>query len=290
MMKARCALVQMSFVDDIPTNVERGAELIRQAASEGAEIICLPELATSIYPAYVENPEYFEWAEPVPGPSIDVIRAAAADAGAYVIYPLYELDGGVRYNTAVVLDRTGAIVGKYRKNSIPDVRYAHMMGMEKFYFEPGNLGYPVFETDLGIRIGITICYERHLPEGPRILALRGADVIFVPTATAAGRELWEIELRGHAVANLLWVGGVNRVGRDRNGSTADFYGHSLWSDPSGHIAAMAGGEQEEIVHMEIDTDVSRRLREEWGFLRDRRPEIFGAVTAEPTAPGSRRRR
>jgi beta-ureidopropionase len=278
-MKARCALVQMSFKRDREENVRRGAEFIRRAAAEGAEIVCLPELATSIYPAYVEDPAYREWAEPVPGPATEVIAAAAAEAGVYVVYPLYELTvDGHRFNTALFFDRAGEIAGRYRKNSIPDVRMAVMMGMEKYYFDPGDLGYPVFETDLGVNVAVTICFERHYPEGPRSLALAGADVIFVPTATGAGRELWDVELRGHAIANLLWIGGVNRVGRDEDGSTADFYGSSFFSAPNGEVVAVAGDDGEAIVHAEIDTALSRRLREEWGFFRDRRPDIYSAIT------------
>lgn len=277
-MKARCALVQMSFKQDRAENVRRGAEFVREAAGVGAEIVCLPELATSVYPAYVEDAEFRDWAESVPGPSTEAMAKAAAEAGVYVVFPLYErTEDGHLYNTAVFLNRDGEIAGRYRKNVIPDVRMAAMMGMEKFYFEPGDLGYPVFETDLGITVGVTICYERHFPEGPRSLALAGADVIFVPTATGAGRELWDVELRGHAIANLLWVGGVNRVGRDEDGSEADFYGSSLFSAPDGRVVASGGDEEEEIVYAEIDTERSLELREEWGFFRDRRPEIYGAI-------------
>jgi N-carbamoylputrescine amidase len=269
----------MQFKRDREENVRRGAEFVREAGREGAQIICLPELATSIYPAYVEEAAYREWAEPVPGPSTEVMARAAADAGAYVIFPLYErVEDGRLFNTAVVIDPSGEVAGRYRKNSIPDVRMAVMMGMEKFYFEPGDLGYPIFETDLGVKVGITICYERHLPEGPRSLALGGADVIFVPTATGAGRELWEVELRAHAIANLLWVGGVNRVGRDEDGSTAEFYGSSFFSAPNGEVVAAAGDDGEAIVYAEIDTERSRQLREEWGFFRDRRPDIYQAIT------------
>lgn len=279
-MKAGCALVQMGFSSDTAENVERGAAYVRQAAEEGAQIICLPELATTIYPAFEENPEHFELAEPVPGPATEAIGKAARDAGVYVVYPLYEraVEDGLLYNTACFIDRSGEVVGRYRKNSIPDVRLPGMFGMEKYYFRPGNLGYPVFETDLGITVAVTICYERHLPEGPRIQALHGADLIFVPTATAAGRGLWDVELRGHAVANLLWVGGVNRVGRDKGSANdAEFYGSSLWAAPNGEIAAQAGSDGDEILHAEVDTDLSRRLREDWGFFRDRRPEIFSAI-------------
>jgi N-carbamoylputrescine amidase len=270
----------MEFLQSKDDNIQRGADFVRHAGREGAQIICLPELATTIYPCYEENPAYKEWAEPIPGPATRAIGEAAADVGAYVVYPLYERDDDGRlFNSAAFIDPAGQCIGLYRKNSIPDVRMPIMTGMEKYYFEPGNLGYPVFETELGVTVGVTICYERHIPEGVRSLALAGADIIFVPTATGAGRELWEVELRGHAIANLLWVGGVNRVGHDENGSPARFWGSSLFSSPDGEMVARADDQGEAIVHAEIDTELSRRLREEWGFFRDRRPEIYGALTA-----------
>lgn len=279
-MKARCALVQMQFARDADTNVERAAEHVRQAAREGAQIVCLSELSTTIYPCYVEEPAYREWAEPVPGRSTDAMALAAKEAGVYVIFPLYELaSDGRRFNTAVFIEPNGEIAGRYRKNSIPDVRLPEMMGMEKFYFDPGDLGYPVFQTELGLTVAVTICYERHFPEGARSLALAGADVLFVPTATAGGRDMWEVELRGHAIANLMWVAGVNRVGTDEDGSPARFYGDSMVVAPSGEVVARAGDEGEAIVHAEIDTSLSERLREDWGFFRDRRPEIYGRLTA-----------
>lgn len=277
-MKARCALVQMQFRRDREENARRAADFVRQAGDEGAQIVGLSELATSIYPAYVEEPAYRDWAEPIPGPSTAVIGRAASDAGVHVVFPLYERsDDGKRFNTAAFIDPSGEVVGRYRKNSIPDVRMPEMMGMEKYYFDPGDLGYPVWRTELGVTVGVTICYERHFPEGPRSLALAGADVVFVPTATAAGRHMWEVELRGHAIANLFWVGGVNRVGRDEDGSSAEFYGDSMWVAPSGEIVSRGGTDGEAIVHAEIDTELSRRLREEWGFFRDRRPELYGAL-------------
>jgi N-carbamoylputrescine amidase len=280
-MKVGCALVQMQFGTDREENVANGVDAIRRAAGDGAEIVCLPELATNIYFCASVDPAHLELAEPIPGPSTEAICAAARDSGVYVIFPLYELDTEDRqlYNTAAFINREGEVDGKYRKNSIPLVTTPKMDGIEKFYFRPGNLGYPVFETDMGIKIGITICYERHFPEGPRSLSLGGADVIFVPTATANGRSIWELELQGHAIANQLWVAGVNRVGRDRGGSDIDFYGASCFVSPEGEVVARAGEDGEEVLHYTIDTEVSDRLRSEWGFFRDRRPEIYGAITA-----------
>jgi beta-ureidopropionase len=279
-VKAKIALVQMHLSADVADNVARAASFVRDAAAGGAEIVCLPELASTIYMCFEERPEHRELAEPIPGPATEAVGAAAREAGVYVVYPVYERENdGLLYNTAAFIDRSGEVKGRYRKNSIPDVRMPGMSGMEKYYFRPGNLGYPVFETDLGITVGVTICYERHLPEGPRIQALAGADVIFVPTATAAGRTIWELELRGHAVANLLWVAGVNRVGRDRGSANeAEFYGGSCIASPAGVIVERAGSDGEEIVYGEIDTELSEQLRRDWGFFRDRRPEIFGAIS------------
>jgi len=281
-MKATCALVQMNFSDAKDDNVGRGADLVRAAGRDGAQIICLPELATTQYFCYRMNREFMHLAEPVTGPSIQTIAAAAREADAWVVMPFYEEgDDGQLYNSAAVIDRSGDVAGVYRKNVIPIMSFEGVEGVEKFYFRPGNLGYPVFETDLGITIGITICYERHFPEGPRALALAGADVIFVPTATPAGGHMWEVELRAMAIANLLWVGGVNRVGRDRGEAVSDmdFYGGALFSGPDGVVAAQAATEADEIVMTEIDTDLSAKLRDDWGFFRDRRPDIYGALTA-----------
>jgi beta-ureidopropionase len=281
-MKATCAVVQLNLADDKEENIQRCADSVRDAGREGAQIVCLPELATTQYFCYEMNREFMHLAEPVPGPATAAVGAAAKEANAWVVLPLYEQgEDGQLYNTAAVIDRSGEVIGRYRKNVIPIMKFAGVEGVEKFYFRPGNLGYPVFETDLGITVGITICYERHFPEGPRSLALAGADVIFVPTATPAGREMWEMELRAMAIANLLWVGGVNRVGHDRGKDVSDmaFYGDSLFSAPNGEVVARAGTEGDEIVYAEIDTDRSKQLREDWGFFRDRRPEIYGAITA-----------
>lgn len=279
-MKARCALIQMSFGESKQRNVERGAEHIRRAARDGAQVICLPELATTIYFCTEMNPAHRDLAEPIPGPSTRTIAEAAKEAGVYVVFPLYErADDGNLYNSAVFIGPDGEIKGLYRKNSIPLVNMPEIVGIEKYYFRPGNLGYPVFRTELGINVGITICYERHFPEGARSLALNGADVIFFPTATAAGRGIWDLEIRAHAVANLLWCGGVNRVDRDTGGSETTFYGSSFFSNPAGVVVASAGDEREEIIHTEIDTELNASLREEWGFFRDRRPDIYHALTA-----------
>lgn len=276
-MTVNCALIQMGFSADRDENLDGAERLLHAAADAGAQIACLPELATNIYFCFEENAVHRGLSETVPGPSVERIAAVAAKTGMCVIFPLYERDGEHLYNTAVVISPDGRLLGRYRKNSIPDVRLPEMVGIEKFYFEPGDLGYPVFRTELGVTVGVTICYERHFPESTRCLALAGADVIFIPTATAAGKELWEIEIRGHAIANLCWVGGVNRVGRDRGGSDAQFWGNSMFASPSGEVVGRAKTDGAEVILAVVDTDESRRLRENWGFFRDRRPEIYGAL-------------
>jgi beta-ureidopropionase len=205
-------------------------------------------------------------------------RARAANA--YVLFPLYEKQqDGELYNTAVFIDPSGSIIGKYRKNSIPLVKMASITGIEKYYFRPGNLGYPVWPTETGVKVGTVICYDRHFPEGPRALALGGCELMFVPTATAAGSAFWELELRAHAVANCMWVAGINRVGVDSGGGPTDFYGRSLFTDPGGEIVCQLGSEKDAILDCEIDTEVSAMMRDEWGFFRDRRPDTYPALVA-----------
>jgi beta-ureidopropionase len=280
-MNTTCALVQMNFSADVDENVARGCDYVREAAGQGAEIVCLPELSTTQYFCVGMHEEFLEYAEPVDGPSMRTMQQAAREAKAYVVFPFYEkVRDGELYNSAAFLDRQGELVGLYRKNMIPLVKVGDVEGNEKFYFRPGNLGYPVWPTDTGIKVGVTICYDRHFPEGPRCLALNGADVLFVPTATPLGGEMWEIELRGHAIANLFWVGAVNRVGRDRGGDfPLEFYGRSLWSAPNGELKAVAGTDGDEILLCDVDTDVSKHYRDAWGFFRDRRPEVYREVVA-----------
>lgn len=279
-MRVSTAVIQMHFSTSTEENVEKGARLIKKAAGEGARIIALPELATNIYFPFEMDPRHFRLAEPVPGPSTETICAAAKKANAYVLFPLYEkMQDGELYNTAVFIGPDGNIVGKYRKMSIPLTKMKTITGIEKYYFRPGNLGFPAWPTDLGVTAGTVICFDRHFPEGPRSLGLAGCDIMFVPTATAAGGAFWEIELQAHAVANCMWVAGVNRVGEDIGGGPAKFYGRSFFTNPRGEIVAQVGDERDVIIHCTIDTSVNTEMREEWGFFRDRRPDAYGALVA-----------
>jgi N-carbamoylputrescine amidase len=279
-MRINAAVIQMNFSASREENVEKGVRLIGEAAALGAQIIALPELATSIYFPFDMDPKHFALAEPIPGPSTEAICAATRKANAYVLFPLYEkVRDGELYNTAIFIRPNGTIVGKYRKMSIPLTKMKAITGIEKFYFRPGNLSFSVWTTDLGIRLGSVICFDRHFPEGPRCLGLAGCDLMFVPTATAEGGAYWEIELQAHAVANCMWVAGVNRVGQDLGGGPAQFYGRSFFTSPDGEIAARLADEQDAILHCTIDTAANTVMREEWGFFRDRRPDAYGALVA-----------
>jgi beta-ureidopropionase len=279
-MRVSTAVIQMNFSTSTEENIEKGVRLIKKAAGEGAQIIALPELATNIYFPFEMDAKYFRLAEPIPGPATTAICAAAREANAYVLFPLYEkVQEGELYNTAVFIDRSGGIVGKYRKMSIPLTRMKAITGIEKYYFRPGNLGFPVWPTDVGVKVGTVVCFDRHFPEGPRCLGLAGCDLMFVPTATAAGAAFWEVELQAHAVANCMWVAGVNRVGEDVGGGPARFYGRSFFTNPRGEIVGQLGAEKDAILHGTIDTSINVGMREDWGFFRDRRPDAYGALVA-----------
>src|SRR2546422_4532257 len=208
----RAALVQFSGHQSKEINIQKAEDLARQAAGNGARIICLPELSTTIYFCFDRDKKWFETAEPIPGPAVNRLAKVAKETGTVIVYPLYENDNGTLYNTAAVLGPDGNLIGRYRKMSIPQilrtVKPGETPGDERFFFAPGNLGFPVFDTPFGVKIGILICYDRHFPEAARILGLKGAHLLLVPTATYREwiREVWEIELRGHAIANMFYVG------------------------------------------------------------------------------------
>lgn len=278
----KAALVQFSGSADTAKNVAKAKRYVGEAAAAGASIVCLQELFNTIYFCYTENPEFWKLAEPIPGPTIDEMRGVAAEHGIVLVAPIYEKAlKGELYNTAVVIGPEGELMGKYRKTSIPLVKTPSLVGSEKYYFKPGNTGFPVWQTPFGVDVGVMICYDRHFPEHARLLALNGADLVFVPTATCGmSRYLWEIELQAHAIDNIYYVGGVNRVGYDEGGSPDQkYYGASFFTDPKGRIVAQAGEDEDEIVYAEIDTGLIEDLRNEWGFFRDRRPELYAEIAS-----------
>jgi len=281
----RIAAVQFVGSADKQTNVTTAERLVREAARRGAQIICLPELFSTMYFCVESRPEYFAWAEPIPGPTIDRMGRVARETGTVLIAPIFErAEDGRYFNAAAVLGPDGDLRGRYRKSSIPRMdssRSSEPRGDEKFYFTPGDLGFPTFLTPFA-RIGILICYDRHFPEAARVLGLGGAEIVFVPTATTGmTRYLWDLELRAHAVTNIYYVCGVNKVGVDVGGSSRRHFGSSVIVSPRGEILAQASDAADDIVLADADLSTLPALRELWGYYRDRRPEMYGAVVDIP---------
>jgi beta-ureidopropionase len=249
----------------------------RDAASQGAQVICFQELFYGPYFCQVQDASYYDYAEAVPeGPTTQRFMALAAELNMVMILPVYEMEQeGVLYNTAAVIDADGTYLGKYRKTHIPQVSGF----WEKFYFRPGNLGYPIFDTAVG-RIGVYICYDRHFPEGWRALGLAGAKIVFNPSATSRGLSayLWQLEQPASAVANEYFVGAINRVGVEDLG-TNDFYGQSYFVSPRGQfVGDVASTTDAELVIRDLDMDELKEVREQWAFYRDRRPDMYEPLT------------
>ena len=265
----RAALIQMKASMKREENHDRAEELLQEAARQGAEVACLQEIFASWFFAQELDPRHQELAEPIDGPSVTRMRAVAKALKLWLVVPFYErVMAGELYNAALLVDARGEIVGHYRKHHIP--MSSHFQ--EKFYFRPGNLGYPVFDSPYG-RIGIMICYDRHFPEAARALGLNGAQFVFVPTATTRrgfSRSVWEAELRGHAIANGFFVGGVNRVGTELD---SEYYGASVFIDPIGETVAQAG-DKDEALMAELSLSRLEEVRRAWPFFRDRRPDSY----------------
>ena len=276
----KIALVQMTGALDKAKNLEKAAHHLRTAAQGGARIVCLQELFNTVYFCRQDDSTNFEFAETIPGPSTDAIGKIAREQQIVVIAPIYEQDAtlkGRRYNSAAVIGTDGEVEGVYRKHSIPNVCTESIAANEKFYFAPGNLGFPVFPTSFGVKFGLIICYDRHFPEHSRSIALNGADILFIPTCTwGMSQPIWEIELKGHAVFNLFYVAGVNRVGQDE-GESASCFGSSMIINPRGEVIAKASDRDEEVLFGDIDLDMISKVRSDWGLYRDRRPETYGAL-------------
>ncbi|MBU7043842.1 MAG: acyltransferase [Theionarchaea archaeon] len=272
----KCGLIQASWVGDIEKMIQKHEKLVDEAGKKGVQILCLQELFMGPYFPAEQDAKWYTLAQPVPGPLTERIATIAKAHQMVIIIPVYEEEmTGVYYNTAAIYDADGTYLGKYRKNHIP-----HVGGFwEKFYFRPGNLGYPVFQTQYAT-IGIYICYDRHFPEGARALGLNGAEIIFNPSATIAGlsKYLWELEQPAHAVANGYFVGAINRVGEEAPWNTGKFYGSSYFCDPRGQIIAQGGEDSDEIIVADIDFDMIREVRNTWQFFRDRRPETYCRLT------------
>jgi N-carbamoylputrescine amidase len=237
--------------------------------------MCFQELFYGPYFCQVQDPQYFSYTEHIPnGPTTKRMQELALETGMVLIVPMYEEDEqttGIYYNTAAVIDADGTYLGKYRKTHIP-----HVKGFwEKYYFRPGNTGYPVFDTAVG-KVGVYICYDRHFPEGARALGLNGAELVFIPSATSRGLSeyLWRVEQVSHALANGYFVGTINRVGIEPLGDD-DFYGQSYFVDPRGQFIGDVGSpKDEELIVRDLDLDQIEEVRQTWQFFRDRRPDAY----------------
>ena len=274
----RAALVQTTWTGDKETMIKAHEEYAREAAAQGAKVICFQELFYGPYFCQVQETEYYEYAESIPGPTTERFQALAAELEMVFVLPMYEQEqAGMLYNTAAVVDADGSYLGKYRKHHIPQVKGF----WEKFYFRPGNLGFPVFDTAVG-KVGVYICYDRHFPEGWRALGLNGAEIVFNPSATHRGLSsyLWKLEQPASAVANEYFVGAINRVGIEDLGDN-DFYGTSYFVDPEGKfVGEPADAHEPELVVRDLDMDLLAEVRNRWAFYRDRRPEEYGRLTEQ----------
>ena len=259
--------------------IEKHVGLIAEAAERGANICCLQEIFYGPYFCAEQDPRWYRTAEAVPdGPTIRLMQELAKKHAMVMVVPVYEeAMTGVYYNTAAVIDETGEYLGKYRKHHIPHCQPGFW---EKFYFTPGDNGYPVFETRYG-RIGVYICYDRHFPEGARELGLNGAEIVFNPSATVAGLSeyLWKLEQPAHAVANQYFVGAINRVGTEAPWNIGEFYGQSYFCDPRGQIMVEGSRDRDEVVIADLDLDLIQTVRDTWQFFRDRRPESYEGIAA-----------
>lgn len=273
----KAAIVQVAWTGDKESMIELHEQKLAEAAAAGAQVMCFQELFYGPYFCQVQDSQFYGYAEAIPdGPTTKRFQELAAKHGMVLVLPMYEQEqAGLLYNTAAVIDADGTYLGKYRKNHIPQV-YGFW---EKFYFRPGNLGYPVFETAVGT-VGVYICYDRHFPEGWRELGLNGAKIVFNPSATSRGlsSHLWQIEQTASAIANGYFVGAINRVGVEPLGDN-DFYGTSYFADPRGQFVGDVGSPRdEELIVRDLDMAMIDEVRNQWAFYRDRRPDSYTAIS------------
>ncbi len=266
-----------SMKEIVDAMISKHLPLIDEAGKKGVQVLCLQEIFNTPYFCPSQDPKWIRTAEKIPdGPTIQLMQEYAKKHQMVMVVPIYEeAMTGVYYNTAAVIDADGKYLGKYRKNHIPQVGGF----WEKYYFKPGNLGYPTFETRYG-NVGVYICYDRHFPEGARLLALHGAEIVFNPSATCAGisQYIWKVEQPAHAVANGFFMGNNNRVGVEKPWNIGRFYGTSYFVNPLGQILAEGSEDKDEVVIADLDLDQIRETRDKWQFFRDRRPETYEDMT------------
>ena len=277
----RCGLIQCSnpvndesvAVADIQkAMLDKHLPFVEEAAAKGVQILCLQEIFNGPYFCPGQDPRWYDAAEPIPGPTTELFQGIAAKHEMVIVVPLYEEHmRGVYYNSAAVIDADGSYLGKYRKQHIPQTNGF----WEKYYFKPGDGGYPVFDTRYA-KVGVYICYDRHFPEGARCLGLNGAEIVFNPSATVAGlsQYLWKLEQPAHAVANGYYVGASNRVGTEAPWNIGKFYGTSYFVNPRGEFLATGSEDNDELVVADLDLNVIDEVRKTWQFYRDRRPEAY----------------
>ncbi|MFT9848007.1 nitrilase-related carbon-nitrogen hydrolase [Aneurinibacillus sp. REN35] len=259
--------------------------LIDEAVAKGAQIICLQEIFYGPYFCAEQTVKWYEAAESIPdGPTTQLFQDVAKKNNVVIVLPIYEKAAeGVYYNTAAVIDADGTYLGKYRKKHIPHVAAGEggTGFWEKYYFKPGNEDYPVFDTKYA-KVGVYICYDRHFPEGARLLGLNGAEIVFNPSATVAGTSeyLWKLEQPAHAVANGFYVAAINRVGLEAPWNMGEFYGQSYLVSPRGEFVAMGSRDKDEVIIGIMDRNVIHNVRDQWQFYRDRRPETYVNLSAQ----------
>ncbi len=286
MAKLKGGLIQMSLKAETGNSpqlikeamIEAHLPLIEKAGKQGVQVLCFQEVFTQPYFCPSQDAKWYAAAEPIPdGPTTRLMQELAKKHSMVIVVPIYEEEmTGVYYNAAAVIDADGAYLGKYRKTHIP-----HVAGFwEKFFFKPGASGWPVFDTAY-CKLGVYICYDRHFPEGWRVLALKGAEYIVNPSATVAGvsEYLWKLEQPASAVANGVFIGATNRVGREAPWDVGEFYGQSYFVNPRGEIEAIASRDKDELLVHEMDFDMVREIRDNWQFFRDRRPDTYEPLTA-----------
>ncbi len=290
MNKLKCGLIQMSLKGDTSESTDAIRDqmiaahipMIEQAAEQGVQVLCFQEVFTTPYFCPSQDRKWYASAEKIPGGhTVTLMQEQAKKHNMVIVVPIYEEDlPGVYYNTAAVIDADGSYLGKYRKSHIPDTAPGFW---EKLYFKPGNTGYPVFDTKY-CKLGVYICYDRHFPEGWRALALNGAEYIVNPSATVTGKSkyLWELEQPASAAANGVFIGAINRVGKEApwDDKMGEFYGSSYIVNPQGQIEAQASPDQDELLVHEIDLDMIKEVRTGWQFFRDRRPETYDDLTRQ----------
>jgi len=257
--------------------IDRAVSQLEEAASKAAQVVCLQELFYGPYFCAEQNKKWYDITERIPdGPTTRLMQEIARKYAMVVVVPIYEEDlTGVYYNTAAVIDADGSFLGKFRKMHLPHCEPGFW---EKFYFRPGNLGYPVFETKIG-KVGIYICYDRHFPEGWRALGLAGAEIVFNPSATVAGLSeyLWKLEQTAAAANNIYFVGAINRPGIEAPWNIGEFYGQSYFANPRGQILAEGKRSQDDVVIADLDLELIRDVRNVWQFYRDRRPDSYDSL-------------